>query len=88
MLQAARQQLGEKRFVYAVADAQALPFADATFDAVIANHMLYHIPDLPRALAEIRRVLKPAGRFYASTIGREHMHELDELIWECWPSFP
>ncbi len=86
MLQEAHQRLGEERFVYEVADAQMLPFADASFDAVIANHMLYHIPDLPRALAEIRRVLKPAGRFYASTIGREHMRELDELIWRCWPN--
>jgi SAM-dependent methyltransferase len=88
MLQAARQRLGEERFAYKVADAQALPFGDASLDAVIANHMLYHIPDLPRALAEIRRVLKPAGRFYASTFGREHMRELDELIWKRWPDLP
>jgi ubiquinone/menaquinone biosynthesis C-methylase UbiE len=86
MLQDARQRLGEERFSYAVADAQALPFADASFDVVVANHMLYHIPDLPQALAEIRRVLKPTGRFYASTIGREHMHELDELIEKHWPN--
>ena len=86
MLQEAREWLGEERFVYEVADAQALPFADARFDAVIANHMLYHVPDLPRALTEIQRVLKPGGHFYASTIGLERMHELDELIWQCWPS--
>ncbi len=88
MLQVARQQPGGERFAYALADAQALPFADETFDAVIANHMLYHIPDLRRALGEIRRVLRPGGRFYASTFGREHMSELDELIWECWPGLP
>lgn len=88
MLQEARERLGEERFVYEVADAQALSFADACFDAVIANHMLYHVPDLPRALTEIQRVLKPGGRFYASTIGLEHMHELDELIWQCWPDSP
>jgi ubiquinone/menaquinone biosynthesis C-methylase UbiE len=86
MLQVARERLDEKRFVYEVADVQALPFADARFDAVVANHMLYHVPDLPRALAEIRRVLKPGGRFYATTLGREHMRELDELIWKCWPN--
>jgi ubiquinone/menaquinone biosynthesis C-methylase UbiE len=88
MLKTAHEQIGEERFVYQVTDVQALPFADASFDAVIANHMLYHVPDLPRALAEIRRVLKPDGRFYASTIGREHMYELDELIWKCWPNIP
>lgn len=80
MLEEARQRLGEERFTYQVADAQALPFVDASFDAVIANHMLYHIPDLPRALGEIKRVLKPGGTLYASTIGHEHMRELDELL--------
>jgi len=88
MLQEARQRLGEERFAYEVADAQALPFADETFDAVIANHMLYHIPDLERALAEIRRVLKPSGHFYATTFGRQHMRELDELVWKHWPKSP
>jgi ubiquinone/menaquinone biosynthesis C-methylase UbiE len=88
MLQEARQRLGEERFTYKVADAQNLPFADASFDTVIANHMLYHIPDLPQALAEIQRVLKPTGSFYASTFGRGHMHELDELVWKFWPGSP
>ncbi len=68
-----------KHFDFKVADAQALPSADASFDAVIANHMLYHVPDLPRALAEIRRVLRPGGRLFAATNGQSHMRELDEL---------
>jgi ubiquinone/menaquinone biosynthesis C-methylase UbiE len=78
--------VGEERFAYEVADAQKLPFADTSFDAVIANHMLYHIPDLPRALGEIRRVLKPSGHFYATTFGYQHMRELDELVWKLWPN--
>lgn len=61
-------------------DAQALPFRDACFDLVIANHMLYHVADLPGTLAEIRRVLIPGGRFYAATNGRGHMGELDRLL--------
>lgn len=80
MLAESRRRLGEERFSYIVADAQALPFAEASFDAVIANHMLYHVPDLPVALAEIRRVLKPQGTFYATTIGREHMQEMSQLV--------
>ena len=66
-------------FTFAVADAQTLPFDDATFDAVVANHMLYHVPDLPRALSEVRRVLKPGGWLFAATNGKDHLRELDEL---------
>ncbi len=67
---------------FAQSDAQAIPFRGAHFDAVVANHMLYHVPDLPRALGEIRRVLKPGGKFYAATNGRDHLRELDELAGE------
>lgn len=62
-----------------VADAQKLPFDDASFDIVIANYMLYHVPDTRRAIREIRRVLKSSGTLYAATNGVDHMHELLEL---------
>jgi len=67
-------------FRFAQMDAQALDFADGAFDVVIANHMLYHVPDLHRALSEIRRVLKRGGRLYAATNGKAHMAELRTLI--------
>lgn len=70
----------DPRFTFRTVDAQTLPFEDETFDAVLANHMLYHVPDIPRALAEIRRVLRPAGRLYAATNGDGHMAELNELV--------
>ncbi|MBI4671699.1 MAG: methyltransferase domain-containing protein [Chloroflexi bacterium] len=60
-------------------DAQAIPFADETFDGVFANHILYHIPDLQRGLSEIRRVLKRGGALYAATNGLQHMRELIRL---------
>jgi len=44
------------------ADAQALPFAAASFDALICVSMLHHVDDRPRALAEQQRVLRPGGR--------------------------
>ncbi len=78
MLDQARRSLDLGRF--AALDAMALPFSDAHFDAVIANHMLYHVPDRPRALAEIRRVLKPGGRIYAATGGLNQFRELIELV--------
>ncbi len=64
----------------AQADAQTLPFQDASFDVVIANHMLYHLAAPEQALAEIQRVLRPGGKFYASTVGDDHMHELWETV--------
>src|SRR5207248_2913277 len=51
-----------------------------SFDVVIANHMLYHVADRPRAFAEIRRVLGPRGRFHAATNGQGHMRELQDLV--------
>ena len=61
-------------------DAQSLPFECEHFDAVIANNMLYHVPDLPRALAEFRRVLKPSGKLYAATNGEVHLREYFQLV--------
>ena len=57
-----------------------LPFASAAFDRVIANHMLYHVDDRPRGLAEIRRVLRPHGTLFATTNGIDHLRELKELM--------
>jgi SAM-dependent methyltransferase len=78
MLEKAREGLGD-RAEYQVADVQELPFQDESFDGVVANHMLYHVPDRPRAIAEIARVLRGSGRFYASTNGRDHLKEIREL---------
>jgi ubiquinone/menaquinone biosynthesis C-methylase UbiE len=81
MLAEARTNLaGAHPFAFQLADAQALPFANAEFDAVIANHMLYHVPDRAKAFAEIRRVLRQDGRFYAATNGENHLREIHELV--------
>jgi SAM-dependent methyltransferase len=71
---------------FLVADAQAVPFADGRFDAVIANHMLYHVPEVSKALSETRRVLKPGGRLLAATNGQKHMAELREMMTGFDPS--
>ena len=62
------------------ADAQDLPFDDASFDIVVANHMLYHVPDPGLALDEIARVLTADGVLIASTNGRGHMASLTGAI--------
>jgi SAM-dependent methyltransferase len=67
----------------AVADAERLPFADGSFDAVLALQMLYHLPDRQAALAELRRVLAPDGRLYASTGSLGNARALYELMGEA-----
>ncbi len=78
MLETAKGNLGERENVeYRVEDIQALSFEDNTFDAVIANAMLYHVPDLEKGLREVRRVLKAGGAFYCATLGEKNF--TDEL---------
>lgn len=81
MLTTARANLAgvDQPAVFAAADIQSLPFGDDQFDLVLANHMLYHVADRPRAFAEVCRVLRPGGRFVAATNGLNHMRELFEL---------
>lgn len=60
-------------------DAQWLPFSRATVDVILANHMLYHIPDINQALSEFRRVMQPRGRLIAATNSDRTMAELEAL---------
>jgi SAM-dependent methyltransferase len=80
MVQEARSALDGQAFDFLNLDAQHLPFADDTFNAVLANHMLYHVPDLPRAARELARVLVPGGVLLAATNGRAHLREFDDLF--------
>lgn len=63
-----------------VADVQALPFEDGEFDCAVAAWMLYHVPDLDRALAELARVIRPGGLLVAITNGDGHLAELWRLV--------
>lgn len=67
-------------FTHEEIDAQAIPHPDAVFDALIANHMLYHVPDRAKAIAEMRRVLKPGGTLYTATNGYAHLQEIHQLM--------
>jgi SAM-dependent methyltransferase len=57
-------------------DVQELPFDDASFDVAVAAWMLYHVPDVDRALAELARVLRRSGRLVAVTNGERNLPEL------------
>ena len=72
MVATTRENVGEHENVeYKVVDIQNIPFEDDSFDVVIANMMLYHVPNLDKGLQEVKRVLKKSGKFYAATYG-EH----------------
>ena len=61
------------------ADAQALPFPDHAFDRVLCAYVLFHVPDIRRALGELRRVVRRGGRVVIATNSRTTMHPLFEL---------
>ena len=75
------------RFCFSPADARSIPFPDASFDAVLANHMLYHVSERHQALMEIRRVLKPGGMLFASTMGSRHMIEVKDFLSQVNPNY-
>jgi len=66
-----------RNFKFEQIDAQSIPYSDENFNVVIANHMLYHVPDRPKAIAEISRVLKPGGQLIATTVGDRQMCEIN-----------
>lgn len=69
-----------RSFKFEKVDAQDIPYADETFDAVMAHFMLYHVPDRPKSIREIRRVLKTGGTLFAATIGDGHMKEMMDAL--------
>jgi len=70
----------DERSHRACGDIQSLPFRDAGFDAAMAMHMLYHVPDIALAAAELRRVLRSGGVLYAFTNSERAQWEMQELI--------
>ena len=83
MLAAAQKTLQpDDRFAFLEADAQDLPWKAASFERIIAGHMLFHVPDIPHSLTEIARTLKPGGWLCASCNGNGHFKELYDLLRE------
>ncbi|MBU3073068.1 MerR family transcriptional regulator [Clostridium estertheticum] len=75
-----RLDIVDGNFLYEQINAQNIPYEDESFDVVIARHMLYFVPDITKAISEIKRVLVKGGLFYATTNSGDAMAELNELV--------
>jgi ubiquinone/menaquinone biosynthesis C-methylase UbiE len=62
MIEFARRQPGGERVTFTVGDVARLPFPDETFDLIVSTISQHHWPDVPGALRDLRRVLRPGGR--------------------------
>jgi SAM-dependent methyltransferase len=63
-----------------VGDAQALPLRPAVADIVLAMHFLYHVLDIPAAVAELARIVRPGGVVMVSANGHDHHYRVPELL--------
>ncbi len=88
MLEVGRQNLsGFSNVEHRLADGAALPFEDASLDAVFANMYLHHCPDPQAAISEMVRVLKPGGRLVIADLD-EHDHAwMREEMADQWLGF-
>lgn len=82
MIEKARSSLKGcgRPFDYEVIDVQSIPYPEAAFEGVVANHMLYHVPDRAKGIAEIHRVLKPGGLLFAATNAQGNMSALWDML--------
>ncbi len=76
-------RIGKKRGAlnFSAADALYLPFGDSMFDAVVSGFLMRNVIDLPRALQEQYRVLKPTGRIVILDTTRPRKNFLSPFIW-------
>lgn len=80
MLRSLADLPGSGRLSLVQADAQQLPLAGASVDVALAMHMLYHVPDIPAAVRELRRILRPGGTALASTNSRGSLSDIRGML--------
>src|SRR5215469_7083543 len=83
MVDFAAAQPGAERVTWRQADAQALPFADGSFDAVLCQFGVMFFPDRTAAYRETRRVLKPGGWFLFNVWDRIEENEFAQIVTEA-----
>ncbi|KAB7774966.1 class I SAM-dependent methyltransferase [Xanthomonas sp. LMG 12460] len=80
MVAAALAQAAALRPRGVVGDAMRLPLRDASIDAALAVHMLYHLPDPHAGVRELRRIVRPGAAVLAVLNGRDNMRQLAQLV--------
>lgn len=83
MLQRARARLKSARVSHAVADLTRLPYADASFDAVVCGWVLEHLPDPRPGLRELARVLQPGGKLLLLSTEDTLTGAMCSRLWHC-----
>ena len=76
----AHQRLGEGRFIYMAADIYRLPLASSVVDTAVTVRLLHHIADIPAALAEIHRILKPKGTYILEYANKRNLKEIFRFL--------
>jgi SAM-dependent methyltransferase len=91
MLEEARARLGgDPRFVFAAADLYNLPLAESAADTAVTVRVLHHVADIPRAFAEIARIVRPRGAYITDFANKRHLkaiirHWLRTIHWPAVP---
>lgn len=83
MLLRARARLHNDRVTYAVADMTRLPYADASFDAVVCGWAIEHLPDPRPGLRELARVMQPGGKFLLLSTEDTLTGAMCSRLWHC-----
>lgn len=76
----AHETFGEGKFIYLAADIYRLPLASSAFDTAVTVRVLHHIADIPAALAEIHRILKPKGTYILEYANKRNLKEIFRFL--------
>ena len=70
------QSKDASRFIFAAADLYNLPLADSALDTAVTVRVLHHVADIPRAFAEINRVVRPQGTYLTEFANKRHLKSI------------
>ncbi len=81
MLKDAQARLGaDPKFVFVAADLYNLPFADNALDTALTIRVLHHVADIPRAFAQVGRVVRPGGAYLTDFANKKHLKAIVKYV--------